>query len=1024
MKTKYSLSLLAIVGMAAILLMPGQFAESNHSNTPSTGDDFLLGHGGGDIIDGLAGNDQIFGFGSSDILRGSAGDDMMLGGSSSDKMFGGPDRDFMFGGSGGDKIMGGLGDDEIFGGGQGDSLYGEDGNDEIYGGFQSDIIFGGDGDDIISGGPHSDNLFGEGDDDKLYGGAKNDNIFAGAGRVEATGTVTCVGVLAGDTLTLNGLVYTAVAGPKDLSNTQFSIDSDTICAADLADSITNDLRTPITVPSLDQTATSGSPIVTIISEEGLQGNNVDLVPSADALTSGRLVVSGFTLKGDIDDFLFGGINNDNLIGSTQGSVFLDGGEDDDDFDGLFNEDPLNFDQFGAPIDDDGDGIFNEDGPGNDHDNCWWDGGPTRLLSDPDGIPNTGDEIFGDDVLALDDFGDLTCENVKVLGLDSLEISGGKKGGGSGDPPQIISAVFTETSPDLVAPFGEKDFLSGFITLTFGKVVSANTDAQDTLDRTTIGPLGALIFPLSAGSVVLPNKELEITYTLTEDHISLLLGINLDPDLFPAISVEENVYKDKFGNGNVQQFAIISMNLVDFDPPILTGSSYVTGSGLLTIAFDELVDPSSVDIILPSGIHVRVPGASSGGVEVTSPISVIAVGDTLEILLTDPQRVLINALIDVPVISAPNTIELDVDAGAVTDLNSIPVGLTTDTVIFVLSDTTLPFILSATFDESFNLLTISFNENIDVTPDTQVSLGTIHVSESAGTDDVVLTGATVLTAVDGNPVTIEVTPAQKLAINALLTPVLDVDAGSFLDLTGNTGVAQVVPLTLSPTDVTPPSITNVEFDESFGFLRITFDEEVDLTPDSQVDLSKVFISETGFADQTPLTGASHATSSDNDILELELTAAQITTLTGLTSPQLDVQADAFQDPKGNLILATADNDIDMGSPTDVTKPTISKVEFITATGVLEITFDDIIDVSESDLDKVFISKNKKRNQNSLIGQPIISGDSAKVEINIDAGLEGIILGLGPLAELDVGKNAFTDDAGNRSDKDENIPITII
>jgi len=533
----------------------------------------------------------------------------------------------------------------------------------------------------------------------------------------------------------------------------------------------------------------------------------------------RLAVSGAFLT-SFDDQLFGGIGNDNLIGSTQGKVLLDGGEVDDDLDGKFNEDPLNFDILGNPIDDDNDGLFNEDGPGNDHDNCWWDGGPTRLLDDPDGIPSTGDEIFGDDVLAEDDFGEFTCENVKVLGLDSLEITGGKKGGGKGGPPEVISAVFTETSPDANGD-GIKDSLSGFITVTFGKDVSANTDEQDTLDRTTLGPIGALIFPVSEGDADFPiNKQLSVTYTLTEDHVNLLLGINLDPDLFPALNLEENLFKDKFSNGNEQQTPILSMNLVDYDSPVVEGSSYISGSGLLVIGFDEEVDPSSVDPVLPSGIHVRESGASSGGVEITGPTSVVSNGDTLQILVSETQRLAINALV---------TPELDVDAGAVADLFGNLIAENNDTGIFLIDDTTPPLIPSATFDESFNILTISFTENVDVTPATQVGLSGIFVTEDGTFDANVLTGATVNNVIDGNPVSITVTDAQKAAIIALTTPVLDVSAGSFLDLSGNPGPLQSVPLALTPTDITPPSILSVEYDESFGFLRITFDEEVDLTP---------------------------------------------------------------------------------------------------------------------------------------------------------------------------------------------------
>lgn len=111
----------------------------------------------------------------------------------------------------------------------------------------------------------------------------------------ATGTVTCASVLAADTVTVNGLVYTAVSGVK-ADNTEFSIDtSDTACATDLADSITNDARAGTTG---DQTATSSTDTVTITTDvAGTAGNAITHVSSNGT----RLAVSGAgTLTGGVD----------------------------------------------------------------------------------------------------------------------------------------------------------------------------------------------------------------------------------------------------------------------------------------------------------------------------------------------------------------------------------------------------------------------------------------------------------------------------------------------------------------------------------------------------------------------------------------------------------------------------------------------------------------------------------------------------------------------------------------------------
>lgn len=117
-----------------------------------------------------------------------------------------------------------------------------------------------------------------------------------AAAVKANGTVTLASVTAGDTVTINGLVYTAVAGAKT-NNTEFSIDgSDTVDAADLADSITNDTRLGTDV-SIDQTATNAAAIVTITAAEtGPDGNGIGLASSNGA----RLAVSGANLAGGVD----------------------------------------------------------------------------------------------------------------------------------------------------------------------------------------------------------------------------------------------------------------------------------------------------------------------------------------------------------------------------------------------------------------------------------------------------------------------------------------------------------------------------------------------------------------------------------------------------------------------------------------------------------------------------------------------------------------------------------------------------
>jgi len=122
---------------------------------------------------------------------------------------------------------------------------------------------------------------------------KTDTNVAAAQK--ASGTVTCATVLAGQTVTANGLLYTGVAGSKGGDNTKFSVDTgDNATATDLADSIQNDTRTG-TLNDLTATATTN--VVTMIQTvSGTAGNATTLVSSNGT----TLAVSGATFTGGTD----------------------------------------------------------------------------------------------------------------------------------------------------------------------------------------------------------------------------------------------------------------------------------------------------------------------------------------------------------------------------------------------------------------------------------------------------------------------------------------------------------------------------------------------------------------------------------------------------------------------------------------------------------------------------------------------------------------------------------------------------
>jgi len=159
----------------------------NNGDTPTGGDDVILGTPGADIINALAGNDTICGEGGNDILNAGSGDDWVSGGAGNDVIRGGRGDDQLLGQAGDDSIIGSIGDDTIEGGGGQDQISGGAGRDIIFTGAGATVgsgvfVSGGSGADMIFGGPDADDIRGDNGADVINGNNGNDMINGGSGN--------------------------------------------------------------------------------------------------------------------------------------------------------------------------------------------------------------------------------------------------------------------------------------------------------------------------------------------------------------------------------------------------------------------------------------------------------------------------------------------------------------------------------------------------------------------------------------------------------------------------------------------------------------------------------------------------------------------------------------------------------------------------------------------------------------------------------------------------------------------------
>jgi hypothetical protein len=109
--------------------------------TPTAGDDVIVGTPGADTIRALGGDDVVCGWGGGDVVEGGGGRDLIRGGNGDDRLTAGP--------------VGGL-------------LAGQQGADRLNGGRNADTLRGGVGPDILRGGAAPDTGDGGPDEDQCY----------------------------------------------------------------------------------------------------------------------------------------------------------------------------------------------------------------------------------------------------------------------------------------------------------------------------------------------------------------------------------------------------------------------------------------------------------------------------------------------------------------------------------------------------------------------------------------------------------------------------------------------------------------------------------------------------------------------------------------------------------------------------------------------------------------------------------------------------------------------------------------
>ena len=198
-------------------------------------DDYIDGGEGADIMDGQGGNNVYIVDNAADDVRESAnaGIDEVLALVS--HTLAANVENLTLGATSGaiDGTGNGL-DNEISGNDFANTLDGRDGDDDLYGKGGEDTLFGGAGDDHLFGGAHNDTLVGGLDNDELDGGAGADQMFGGSGDnvyfVNNSGNVVSEFLGSGYDTVFSSISFTLPTGIEALVLEGFANDRDWECA--------------------------------------------------------------------------------------------------------------------------------------------------------------------------------------------------------------------------------------------------------------------------------------------------------------------------------------------------------------------------------------------------------------------------------------------------------------------------------------------------------------------------------------------------------------------------------------------------------------------------------------------------------------------------------------------------------------------------------------------------------------------------------------------------------------------------
>ena len=558
-----------------------------------------------------------------------------------------------------------------------------------------------------------------------------------------------------------------------------------------------------------------------------------------------------------------------------------------------------------------------------------------------------------------DLGDADTNTVNAMSTPRIVVDAGAITDQHGNSIASGAASLNVTNTDKPVFVGAKyHYHEGILNITFSKPLSAVAASKISVT----GATQACTFSLSGATHSNDTVTSNLGTAGQHGHF-VFCGVTT-----AKLSIGAGAVSDT-GNRGIDAASNLTISVIDNTKPRFVSAIYYAEQREILAEFSERVTHSN-----QNHANVRDIGQSTGGILLDTAVS-LANRITYQLSATDANT-----------IKSYQRAQLDLDAGAISDLNGNLIDATLNHNITMLN-TKRPVLQSATYYTGNGTLVLAFTHYDQVTP------SKLHVHDMNNSTKRSLASPVEATYLNNTAQFRLIDPVLG-EFNRYSVPQLDVagDAvrglGTYMNATSN--------FSITVTDTTKPTFVSASYTSGNSSVTIRFSEAI-----SSADASKMHIRDTGQS-AGGITLSSVTVSGHT--VNATLSSAQRATLAAMTTPQLDIGAGAASDSSGNQIAAAADQTLTVR---DTAKPTFVSAAYYTGNGTIKISFSEAI--SSADASKIHIRDTGQSAGGITLSSVTVSGHTVNATLS---SAQRTTLAAMTTPQLDIGAGAVSDSSSNQ------------